>query len=392
MISVALYSNFPFSHKAGTEKVIQIFCKWLLENGNSPRIVLFLNDKEITTPACDWLKEIKIERFRYPFSKLVRLRRFLRVSVGLPPENLTKFILADWEKNGVPDFAIALSFPEILPALKMALKKCSQKCVVLNWDHTSILHYFYQAKRENNLFRRLYALLLLPILRRSLPFADLHLAISNDIKNLILKFEPEARIAVIYNPVNLKTSKLIQRSKNPIFLFVGRIDDEHKNLAFMLKGFSLLKDRAWKLKIIGEGKDEKSLKEYAISLSIEKNIEWAGYKENPFEEIEECTALLLTSRFEGFGLVLVEANVHGIPVISSNCLGGPKDIVIEGVNGYLYPEGNMVSFVKILNLAQNGKLSFACPEEIRETALKFSVENYLSKLQQIFQEKFSYFK
>jgi|GEM_PF-1247240 len=387
MISVALYSNFPFSNQAGTEKVIQIFCKWLLDNGNSPRIVLFLNDKEISTPVCEWLKEIKVERYRYPFNKLVRLRRFLRVSVALPPENLMKFVLEDWGKNGVPEFAIAISFPEILPALKMALKKCSQNCVVLNWDHTSLLNYYYQITRENHPLRRVYALLLLPILRRSLPFADWHLAISSDIKNLILKFHREAKIALIYNPVDFNNSKLIPRSKNPIFLFVGRIDDEHKNLTFMFKGLSLLKGREWRLIIIGKGKDEEKLREYAKNLSIQKNIEWSGYKEYPFEEIQECTALLLTSRFEGFALVIAEANAHGIPVISSNCLGGPKDIVIEGVNGYLFPEGDLPSFVRLLELAIDGELSFACPEEIQKTVFNFSLEHYLSKLQKIFQER-----
>ncbi|PMP81584.1 MAG: 1,6-galactosyltransferase, partial [Caldisericum exile] len=104
-------------------------------------------------------------------------------------------------------------------------------------------------------------------------------------------------------------------------------------------------------------------------------IEWRGFKKDPYENLNEgVTALLLTSRFEGFGMVLAEANQRGIPVISSDCQVGPADIVIPGVNGYLYPEGDMDAFVKIVNDVIDGKVGFGTPEEIARTAERFSGE------------------
>jgi len=115
------------------------------------------------------------------------------------------------------------------------------------------------------------------------------------------------------------------------------------------------------------------------TLEYRKGYEWLGYQPRPFESIGECTALLLTSRFEGFGLVLVEANAHGIPVISSNCQAGPEDIVIEGVNGYLFPEGDLEAFVNILRKVIRGELKFASPEEIARTAKRFSPDAFYER-------------
>jgi len=104
-----------------------------------------------------------------------------------------------------------------------------------------------------------------------------------------------------------------------------------------------------------------------------------GFHPQPFSIVRECTALLLTSRFEGFPLVLVEAIQYGIPVISSNCQAGPEDIVIEGVNGYLFPEGDLESFVNILRKVISGELKFASPEEIARTAERFSPEAFYER-------------
>jgi len=216
----------------------------------------------------------------------------------------------------------------------------------------------------------------------ALRMADRHLAISTGIKKLIIRYDPDADVKLVFNPVSLNVKKLINRSSHPILLYVGRLNDHHKNLSFLLQGLSRSSQKEWALKIIGTGPDEEKLKGMAIQLGISDKIQWLGFKNEPFDSLEECTALLLTSRYEGFGLVLVEANAHGIPVISSNCLAGPEDIVIEGVNGYLFPEGDLSSFVNILDKLIRGELKFASPEEIAKTAERFSEDNYYQRFKE----------
>lgn len=139
----------------------------------------------------------------------------------------------------------------------------------------------------------------------------------------------------------------------------------------MLKGLSRLKHKEWQLKIVGAGPDEEKLKKLAEKLGISDRVSWLGFRKDPYSEFKEITALLLTSRYEGFPMVLVEANQRGIPVISSDCESGPKDIVIAGVNGYLYREGDMDEFVRIVSDVIDGRLSFDTPENIAKTAERF---------------------
>jgi UDP-D-galactose:(glucosyl)LPS alpha-1,6-D-galactosyltransferase len=103
-------------------------------------------------------------------------------------------------------------------------------------------------------------------------------------------------------------------------------------------------------------------------------LQWRGFvKGDPYRILNEgVTALILTSRFEGFGMVLAEANQRGIPVISSDCQSGPSDIIIPGKNGYLFPEGDMKAFVQTSNDVIDGKLSFDTPETIAKTSERFS--------------------
>jgi len=138
----------------------------------------------------------------------------------------------------------------------------------------------------------------------------------------------------------------------------------------MLKGLAKLKKKSWELKIIETGPSEEKLKRLASKLGISERISWFGFQKEPFSLVKEVTALLLTSGYEGFPMVLVEAIQRGIPVISSDC-GGPKDIVIAGVNGYLYREGDMDEFVRIVSDVMDGRLSFDTPENIAKTAERF---------------------
>ena len=183
-----------------------------------------------------------------------------------------------------------------------------------------------------------------------------------------------------YNPLVNKPKHLVKRSQKNIFIFVGRISDKDKNISFLFKGLSLIHRNDWLLKIYGQGEDENKLKKYAKKLKIHKNIEWKGFYNEPFSDITEATALLLTSRWEGFGMVLVEANACGIPVISSDCISGPKDIVIPGRNGVLFKEGKLKDFVFYVKNVMDGSITFDTPENIAQTAERFNEARVLKTI------------
>lgn len=83
---------------------------------------------------------------------------------------------------------------------------------------------------------------------------------------------------------------------------------------------------------------------------LDLNVDWRGWFDDPWKEIANngIDYLVLSSKFEGFGMVLAEAISRGIPVISSNCPVGPADIIKPDINGFLYTPGDREELHNIL--------------------------------------------
>jgi len=146
------------------------------------------------------------------------------------------------------------------------------------------------------------------------------------------------------------------------------------------------------LKVFGKGPDENTLSKYAEKLKINDKIEWLGFCANPYDVLKKdgVTAVVLTSRFEGLPTVLIEAVAHGIPVVSSNCNTGPDDIVISGVNGYLYKQGSIKDFTEKLKKVSFETQNFAELGRLMHSVDKFRIEsvceNIYEKLFEIYSD------
>ena len=226
---------------------------------------------------------------------------------------------------------IIITEPLLINTARRVIINLNLNCKIAYWDHGALNCYF--TLNRTRFFHK-------KEIADSIKEADFHLAISSAIENLILVLNPYAKIYKVFNPVEQYNGKLIFRPKQPIFLYVGRIEETQKNLTFTLFGLSKVY-KNWKLIVVGDGPDSKKIKNLAKKLKIDDKIEWRGFKKNPYENLNEgVTALLLTSRWEGFPLVLVEANIRGIPAIVSN-FSGASDIIINGKNGYIFQQNNI---------------------------------------------------
>jgi len=362
-MKIVLISNNTFSEYGGYEKVIHMVLNTFFESHNCDIKILSLPHYRslLNKPILKEFKTFKIDRASDFKNKIhyifyISCKKFLQRKL-----NLNIFSLKNFSCELIKADIILVTDPLLLVSVKTILKNYSEPKVVY-WDHGSLFGYLRQ-----NLQRLFYHNEII----EGIKLADAHLCISSEIEEFIKRISPKALTRIVYNPVPLYTGKLVDRSSFPTFLYVGRLDDNQKKISFMLKGLAKLKNKNWKLKIIGTGPDENKLKNLAKKLKIFDRIEWLGFKKDPFGEITEVTALLLTSRWEGFPMVLVEANQRGIPVISSDCKSGPRDIVIPGVNGYLYKEGDIDEFVKVVNGVIEGNLKFDSPENIAKTTERF---------------------
>lgn len=216
-----------------------------------------------------------------------------------------------------------------------------------------------------------------------LQYSDAHLAISTDIGKKISNYvNKESGIYYIGNPENISSYELINQSKKKMkYIYVGRLSNYQKRLDILFKALSLIEnDFEYELDIIGDGSDRAYLENLAIELNINKNINWLGWVDKPWEKVESATALILSSDFEGFGMVLVQSLGRGIPVISSEA-GSMSDIIKIGENGWIFEKGNYGHLYKILNDIYIGKKILPSQENCKKSVEKFETKNVVEKIE-----------
>lgn len=127
----------------------------------------------------------------------------------------------------------------------------------------------------------------------------------------------------------------------PYLVAVGRLVPQ-KDYPTLLTAFAEAHGRGLNtdLLILGSGSQEAPLKELVNKLGIAKQIHFKGQVENPYPYIQHAKALVLSSVYEGFGLVLLEAMTLGVPCISTNSPSGPAEILADGEAGVLVPPRN----------------------------------------------------
>lgn len=179
--------------------------------------------------------------------------------------------------------------------------------------------------------------------------AESIVAISEGVKNSLTSLGISSdRIHVIYNPVALDRIKKLAgdppevlRPANKYHLLnIGRLT-EQKDQKALIAAIPLIKKRFdVHLTILGDGHLRHSLKQQAIELGIEDDVAFPGWIANPFAVIKDSDIFILSSIFEGFGNVVVEAMACGIPIISTDCPSGPAEILSDGKYGVLTEPGN----------------------------------------------------
>jgi glycosyltransferase involved in cell wall biosynthesis len=161
----------------------------------------------------------------------------------------------------------------------------------------------------------------------------------------------------------------------PVFLAAGRLTLQ-KDFVTLLRAFSILKARipSAKLIILGDGRGRARLEELSLELGLKDSVQFLGFVPNPYEYMEKASVFVLSSRWEGFANVLVEAMACGTPVVSTDCPSGPAEILEDGKYGRLVPVGNPEALAEALiqeyNTPHDSKL-------LKQRAADFSIERIL---------------
>ena len=156
-------------------------------------------------------------------------------------------------------------------------------------------------------------------------------------------FEP----TVIYNPLTLKPGTP-SKGTSKKFLAIGRFSHLHKGFDLLIEAFALFAktDKEWTLDIVGEGPEEHLYWQLICKHQLEARVKLHPFTNNIQKYYSEAQVYVLSSRWEGFGLVLVEAMAHGLPVVSSDL---PTSLEIMGDFGLYYKNGNVQQLAQRLH-------------------------------------------
>lgn len=196
----------------------------------------------------------------------------------------------------------------------------------------------------------------------------------------VLDIDREA-IRVAYNPV--VTEKMITRSyetidhpwladgQQPFILAAGRLTGA-KDFPTLIRAFKKLRDTDdVRLVILGEGSQREQLEKLVAELELEGTVLLPGFSDNPYAWMRRSALFVLSSAWEGFGNVLVEAMACGVPVVSTNCPSGPAEILENGKWGRLVPVGDADALAK----AMHDSLTDAEPPSVITRSRRFDVSN-----------------
>jgi glycosyltransferase involved in cell wall biosynthesis len=194
-------------------------------------------------------------------------------------------------------------------------------------------------------------------------------------------------VVAIPNPLSFYPDKSSSLTNKKIIV-VGS-HSYHKGYDLLFQTWQIVSTQYpdWELHIYGKIDTHETYLKMAIELNLAQSI----YFYSPANDIQQAyldsSIMLLSSRSEGFGMVLIEAMACGVPCISFDCPSGPSDIITEGVDGFLVPLGNTKAFAqKIIYLISNEKERIEMGKAAKENVKRYLPENIVLLWDQLFRE------
>ena len=189
----------------------------------------------------------------------------------------------------------------------------------------------------------------LGLIKRRFPACDGVIALSQGVADEICRIVPEleGRVEVVSNvglPLRSQVALALSQPRpepgpHCTILACGRLTRQ-KDYPNMLRAFRQLRGAKLELHILGDGELRESLARLAGELGIADRVTFLGFQRDPFRHMREADIFVLSSLWEGFGNVLVEAMAMGAPVVSTDCPHGPGEIIKDGETGLLVPPGD----------------------------------------------------
>ena len=227
--------------------------------------------------------------------------------------------------------------------------------------------------------------------------ADLIVTTSRGVaEDLTVSFGVDAdRIRVVHNPVDLRAIAIAVHEPlpaahdalwtRPAIVAAGRLA-EAKNYPLMIESLAVLRQRIpARLFILGEGEQEPVLRDLVATRNLTDAVHFCGFQSNPWKYIARADVFALTSRYEGFGNVLVEAMACGVPVVAASS-SGAREIVDDGEDGLIVERHEPVAVAAALErILCDAALRQRMSDTARRRAERFAVASIAAAYERVFE-------
>lgn len=299
-----------------------------------------------------------------------------------------------------------------LPAYARYLRKEQPKILLTAMDYVNVLSVMMRtiSSRRTRLFVSCHNSLpdstrnspwlrdrLLPtMVRLTYRYASGVITVSSGVADTLARIAaiPRNSIHVIYDPVVVPGFEADAQAplehpwftagQPPVVLGVGSLTPQ-KDFSTLIRAFAQARQKMeLRLVLLGEGEMRGELERLASSLGVSADVALPGWVGNPYSYMSRAGVFVLSSRWEGFGLALAEALACGTPVVSTDCLSGPSEILERGKYGALVPVQNAEDMARaIVRMLE-------CPPEptkLRARGYEFSLERVVGEYMRVFRSE-----
>lgn len=287
----------------GAERFALTLAKGINNAGHEAHIVYFKNIIDLPIPD-------GVQTHFFDYQKFRAIPQFMRA--GIAAKAFDRFVRA---KIGEPDLVLSSLFP-----VDFVLCKSNLPNVHLVIHNTTSLEYGERLLVMRERLTKVY-------------LAKPCVAVSQGVKNDFIElFGSKGRITTIYNPIDIE--QIVNTANEYIpepelnggyIVHVGKFKQQKRH-DILLKAYAKA-NITEKLVLVGTGELLDEAKALVKNLGIENKVIFTGFKKNPYPYMKHAKFMVLSSDFEGLGLVILESLALGVPVISTDCLSGPSEIL-----------------------------------------------------------------
>ena len=377
-----LYILKSYAVKAGTERVISDKMNWLSDHGYEVTLVTYEQGQHPHAfQLHPGIRHVDLDVRFFELSKYGRIKHLwhlkrMRMQFRSRLQSLVDEIQ--------PDIIVATTYSMKMMDIILTIRTCARKIVESHVAcYTVKKSYDYSGKPLLSKLASLYDQWILG----KLNMAETLVALTEGDAAEWRKYV--SNVVVIPNPVTLYPDTVLPHDgSGRRALCVGRLHDQ-KGYDMLVDAFAMIADKCpeWKIDIFGDGPDKAMLIEKINHYGLSDRIIINAPTSSIFNEYQSSEFLILSSRYEGFALVLLEAMACGIPCVSYKCKFGPEDIIVDGENGLLVENGNVKELAeKILWMATHNEDRIRMGKQAREVVGNYKMELMMQRWVSLFQK------